>query len=767
MIFNERAFLRSCLKIYFYLNVLIICFSSTCSLVAEAVQEAGAMPAPLEVKKGAGGTEELGNFAKILRSFEKEDGDYDLFKQFRLYPQPRNKFLSASKTTEVSYGGCVKTDYYGARHAKTLDKERKDDVVDQFRERAEFILQVSQKMDPYRDKPVVESRFTIGNVMFWRSYYQPDGYSVVKDQFGAMATTVPSVRANLQEAWVKVNVDQIFSNHEPVGLSIKAGYFPFIVGRGVALGDWYNGGALSFGFSKAGVQEVTPKFAPGLLASGTLYNNCLHYDLYFSPAVTEEVSTSLGGTSQTSSLIDGVSDRHLLAGKLRGYYNFYGNSKTYFEPYFVYYNSPRNSVNAPYDAPLRFLTFGCMLDHKAGGFEFNAEFAQQFGRNKVRENLNTSRPDINKFWTTDASGKRVFNSNPQPNFFRPAEEGTIDLTGFVKADGTDATDVSDAYAALPTSYPAWQDEARTSWQEQRFFEYHHPYEFDLEGRMLMIDMRYTFDDYPLQVAGAFGYFSGDVYPYNDDVDKYFVAEGETPKPSGGQAISKRHNFLPLRDYHYTGLWAFPMVNLNSGLVPRSYGVSYRSKTAISERDACTNMIFLAAGFTVSPTNDLERFRINPNVAIYWSDSDAKKWDKNALLPPLVKEEEDFELANSFILSEESAKIKNPGGLTSIKPQYTYQILQGWESNELASSTLGWEVNCLVNYFITDNLDLMIKAGVFFPGQRYRDLAGQPEASSAVPVVNINPNGTSTTILKNMGIGYDVAYGVNVRLAYSF
>lgn len=767
MIFCECACLRSCFKKLIIRQLLLVFLLNNINLcaVAEVAMDGETLPA-LSISE-SDKTGKMGNFQKILKSFEQENGDYDLFSQFRKYPTPRNKILLNSKVTELAYGGCIKSDYYGARHAINLDKSRKDDDIDQFRERAEIMFEVSHKMDPYRDRPVLVGRVSIGNVMFWRTHYAAKDVSVAQSFVDLFGLIQPSVRANLQEAWLQVNVDQVFSNHEPIGLSVKCGYFPFIVGRGVSLGDWFNGGSLAFGFSKAGVQEIAPKFAPGILATGTLYNNCLHYDLYFSPAVTEEVTSVGQSPYYMPSLLDSASDRHILAGRIRGYYGFYDNSKSYIEPYFVYYNSPRNSARAVYDSPLRFLTFGCMLDHKVGGFEINAEFAQQVGRQKIRERLNDNRPDYNKFLTVDANGNRIFNPALAPNFFQPYTGDMTDNSfnasqNYVNADGNLATLTSDAYLPLPKSYDAWVSD-----QNKSFLEYHHPYEIDLAGRMCMVDVRYTFDDYPLQVAAAFGYFSGDVYPYNDAVDKYFCAYADSEKPSGNQPIDKRYNFLPLRDYHYTGLWAFPMVALSSGLLPRPYGLNYSTKSSVAERDACTNLIFGVVGFTVSPTDDLQRFRINPNVCVYWNNADTKKWNKDAVLPPFIQMEEDYLFNAAPILNEESAKIKNPGNVKSLDTARAYQKLQGWESNSLASSNLGWEINCLVNYYITDNLDLMIKAGMFFPGQLYRDLAGQPNDGSVVAVTTINPNGTVTSIAKKLGLGYDPTYGINIRIGYTF
>lgn len=709
----------------------------------------------------------------VSKLFTSKDGSYQLIDQFRKYFYPKKKLVVFDKCTEVFYGGTVKVDYYLARHAQTLSKSFTDDSHDQFRERSELSFKITHKMDQYRTRPVVEGQITLGNVMFWRTLYKP----TISAMMDASRSTnydliFPPVVANMQEAWLQLNIDQLISNNEPFGLSFKAGFFPYLVGRGISLGDWYNGGPSILGFSKTDVQMRAPKFAPGVLLKGTVYQNVLDYEFYYSPAVSEEqVPPSLTNGYVLSTERDSLSDRHIISGRLLLTSDFYDKSKTLLEPYFVYYNSPRHSTQTSLDSSLRFITFGFMLDHKAGGFEVNVEVARQFGRHKMKEYLNTSRPDQKKFMSADGTLFLVDANNnpinddgsaksPRANLLRPYFDSTTAGANVVDKSGTAASSTTSGpyYYTLPQTYEEWLSEASSLPQSQRYFERHPSYELDLAGRMAVIDMRYTFDDVAVQIAGSAGYFSGDSYPFNDDVSKLFAGD-KSISVGASQPLRTSKNFIPLRDYHYTGLWALPMIMFNSGVVPRSYDYSIQDGVAYNEQNAATNLMYLAAGITFGPTNDLEKFKICANVCTSWAASDVYAWDLNAQLPTNLAKEQAMLSFSSNIPEKPQEQLKSTD--KGIQP------MVGYVSGKLASNYLGWEINFLANYWFTDNIDLMVKAGFFFPGQRYKDLQGQPNALTSRTSTMVLANGTSFTSDVNKGLGSDMAYGLNIRLGYEF
>lgn len=704
-----------------------------------------------------------GNHEKLIGKYFQEDGSYDLSRQFRKYYPAKKKIAVFDHKTELFAGGSIKADYYGLRAARTLDKSNLDDQFNQVRLRTELSLRFAHKMDKFRERPVVEGQFSLGNTTFGRVNGRIQD-TASSGTFGAYDKIFPPINVHFQQTWIKVHFDQIFSNNEPTKFNLQAGFFPFLVGRGVSLGDWFNGGAYGFGFAKSSFQQHAPKYPMGLLLTGSAFDNGIKCQLYYSPSVTEESypdsSNNLAYNRVTESK-DAASDRHIVAGRICATSNFYENSNTWIEPYFVYYNSPRHTALTSNDSLLRFLTIGIMADHKASGFEINFEAAKQFGRLRTKERLNLTRPDYNKFINTN----HTFYSTHQANLKRPypfatAQPGDV----VVNAGGTvqpDGTNVSGCYYSLPTSLEGWMAESGLP-VDQRYFEYHPSQEIELTGKMAMLDIRYTFDDYPLAVAGAFGYFSGDNYPFNDSVDEFYSGTENSDKPSSLLPLKTSKSFLPLRDFHYTGLWALPMVMFNAGIIPRPYNLSLGDKMAFNEQDCATDIIFLFGGFMISPTNNLKKFVINPNIGAYWASAEVPAWMPNSnAQPPLVKEEERINLESSGLLVEkEAAAIKDS--------DKAYKKMNGWnDPSKTASKYLGWEVNCMLSYQLSQNLELMIKAAVFVPGQRYVDLKEQPNQNTSITSKTVSPNGNYVESYFNKGLGNDIAYGLNCRIGYSF
>lgn len=557
-------------------------------------------------------------------TIHKKKRKHKLSDQFRSYAKPKNTVLNFNRRTKIRLGGSIKSNYYCARHATTLNKEITDDVIDQFRQRSEFIFDIKHKLDQHREHPVTQARVTIGNTMFLRSTYPAHQIETGTQTLNSLDRCFQPVRANIQEAWIKLNVDQLFSNNEPISFSIKTGIFPFFVGRGISLGDWNNGGSSAYGFVNNGSETDAPKFPAGILISGNIFKDTLDYDFYFSPSPNEEIleSNSPSGSGFiTQSSLTGLNERHIVSGRLKFSTDLYNGAKSYIEPYFVFYNSPRNTTATAFDTPLRFFTTGFMLDHKCGGFSFNFECAKQFGRQQVKERLYTGRPNTKKFIHEKQDGTLYFDTLNAA--------GTSDIIPNQLdriRDPITGQAVAGSNSNLPKTYKQWVESSSAGYQS--FYQHHPAYDIDLSGLMAVCDFQYSCEKAPLKFAAAVGYFSGDEYPYNDSVDNYYVGKDESSvfaKP-----IVKRNSFLPLRDYNYRGLWATPMVMFNSGLVPRPYNLNYSSLTASNELTACTNITYLCAGFTVGPTNDLKKFSINPNICIYWSNNNIPAWDKKKL-----------------------------------------------------------------------------------------------------------------------------------------
>ncbi|MBT4594993.1 hypothetical protein HOD08_03890, partial [bacterium] len=327
----------------------------------------------------------------------KPDKNPDPFKglsHFRKYdPRPKNRLPLKNKNLELLLGGSVKANYYVVRNAKTLDKTN-DDEVNMWRQRVEMSLLARGGREDY-GKDAVEALLTMHSALFWRTY-QTKRYGTYEGSITNQDSITPSILAFIKEAYLKLSFDTMFEAFSGHPHHLKVGYFPFLVGRGISLGDQSVGGVSYFGFGRSGVQTYAPEFAPGVLWSGVLPHD-VGYDLYFSPMVSENVDTYVkhnvlsqdrdNNFATLNPLInspENANARHVVAGRLRYQTKPSENTRVYGEPYLVYYNSPRQTKEIPCDAPLDLMTLGMMFDGSVGGFRANFEIAAQYGKQKVQ-----------------------------------------------------------------------------------------------------------------------------------------------------------------------------------------------------------------------------------------------------------------------------------------------------------------------------------------------------------------------------------------------
>jgi len=196
----------------------------------------------------------------------------------------------------------------------------------------------------------------------------------------------------LEEGWVKVHFDAFLKGIN-YPLSLQVGSFPFIVGRGVSLGDYFEGGVEAFGFERRGDLGNAPQKPTGLLLSigvgerGTL-------ELYYSkwrkrshgPDWTrEEVKAKRLDRDETAdprTIERGQNnDTDIFAARLGYNLSMPGESKkVYIEPYAVFLSAPELKVEFAADSGMRQGTIGCMTEYTAGNWSVNFECAAQYGK---------------------------------------------------------------------------------------------------------------------------------------------------------------------------------------------------------------------------------------------------------------------------------------------------------------------------------------------------------------------------------------------------
>lgn len=667
--------------------------------------------------------------------------------KFRTYFSPKQEVPLGTSNAKLFVGAMINADYYFLRRAETLDADNNEDARSQFRQRTELSMLFKYGTNNEHDRGIVETKITLGNTLFMRSLLNPRDYHNSQVITGSpFDYNFSPLHVQFQEAWVQVNFDRIVANMEKRPHFLKIGYFPHLVGRGISLGDWSQGGVDYMGFNKSGIQTYAPMYPPGILWRGEITKySC--YDVYFSPLVSEDlVAANYGNKVAVNLPKESLLSRHIFStsAKLGCEFKDMSASMAITEgvgmvnPYWVYYNSPRQSIDHGADAPINMHTFGCMAEMSAGGFEFNVEIAKQIGRQTVRETVYKDYPSVQHFHPTTGA----FRPLPTSEFAKlPA--GSVNPNRWFRGDNYPSLGALDVY---------WQELDESS----RLHEHHPAYDINLSGWMAMFDSRYSFKDYPVIVAVAGGYFSGDCYPYNDNIDNYFGSSGTDYHNVNGDVVNIKpepehsyRGFLPLRDREYCGLWVHPLVLVNAGIVPRPKGLDLFDLQSRNDTDTLTNLVYIGTGIALRPLKDQDKLRLNANLLCYWNDDRLKKWDKKATPPERLVQNEGVEAGNK--------KLFNQLGMT------------GWEGTETASKFLGWEINAIVSYKISKNLDVSLRGGIFFPGQFYSDTAGQPNPNTVVDetVMSKNMPGKLDKVLSYKGLGQDIAYGFYMRLRYVF
>jgi hypothetical protein len=199
--------------------------------------------------------------------------------------------------------------------------------------------------------------------------------------------------AYLEDGYLDVKLDKLLPISIPVAFRI--GYFPFLLGRGLALGDYYGGAVDALGWREKGnVGNTTQRHGGLTVTCGDPTNfavqayYCKWKKLSQGPEYTRK-ETHARRLDRDDKLSDPraiqrghTADRDLFA--LRGMITHKpvgGGFSSYVEPYVVYVNAPELEVEAGYegDASAKLGTIGCMVDWSHNGWNINVEAGIQFG----------------------------------------------------------------------------------------------------------------------------------------------------------------------------------------------------------------------------------------------------------------------------------------------------------------------------------------------------------------------------------------------------
>ena len=474
-----------------------------------------------------------------------------------------------------------------------------------------------------------------------------------------------------KESWLNLSLNSIFKLDSKNLHFFKIGWFPFSLGRGIAFGDAY-----------ATVYEYLGLFsyfadasAPGILFHGDIVKDRLSYDLYYSKFedntiwITETFNTlKMYHIGRKYTPWSGVGkDDELWAARLK--WKAIKSEKAgelEFEPYVYFNEASDQKVEFKKDVKTQLGAAGLSINYKNKNFEFGAEGAFNFGKEKlyaIDRNRIVYKKNDNGLLEQRYDHVVTQDPNVVPN--PSAAVVTKDNATYVN---NTAASLENKHEVMPGSglYNAWNRKRPA-------------YKNDLRGWMFVTDMCYTIDSWGLNIATEFGYFSGDEDPHylSKNIDMQYDKNHEMfvglhELYQGRKVLSAF--FLGEREL------TFPLSLEKGEKEVDGYRAAWKSTALLND------LLYWGVGLTWEPKRFKSRsLELKPNLMFFWKDKKSYKYVLDPANPDL-----------------------------------------GHVSNtDKASNFLGTEFNIYFSVDLLKDLTLFGVLSWFFPGGFYKDIKGVP------------------------------------------
>ncbi len=536
----------------------------------------------------------------------------------------------------------------------------------------------------------------------------PASVSLSESVFGAHSHVSGKPLIWYKDAWLMFTWNAVFDCENEKLHSLKLGWFPFELGRGIALGSAY--GVNKEGFGLYSYQE--DKGAPGILAHGELIKDALSYDLYFSRF--EERCKGMGDSismvkkhwvdrAKSGAIWRGVGkqdDVYAARMQWKPYNKHESVGTMQVEPYIFYNDASDQGVDIAPDAHTKWGSYGLMFEHAVNGFEYGAEVAFNYGTEYLH-NIDRNQTEI----VRDANGFLV---ERYTNIFTD-NQGKVPalITGSLKpAPGTGSMGAAHNYRIAQNTTQAAAQIGTTAFHDgpsKGKSRFRPAYKNSLHGWMGVADVAYTFKDLDLKFALSYGYVSGDGDPHREEK-------------------SKRYNgFIGLHEW-YSGSRVYSMMLLDDASIlrPTSLEVAGESKPTGASDYSFADLQLVGIGATWKPKGFAREFSINPNVLGYWKTNRS----------------------------------------------YGYDAVAKTATQDHARMYLGTEFNVATKCSLMKDLTFFGNAGVFNPGGFYADIKGIPLSSDKFKRIEEDPR-NAITDASEFRISTDLAYHLNCGVEFKF
>lgn len=658
-------------------------------------------------------------------------------KNYRVKHHAKKSAIAAMKSKysdiDIKFGGRIREDYFFFDKILTL-RDGFDDQYSYFRNKVEAKWRISQGKKKH-GSPAIQAGLKLAHYGLWQS---PGNYVKTEELALKSGDLDDAVIADehrhkhnlplmyLEDAWGAVHLDKLFEPFKAHPITVKAGLFPYYLGRGLSLGMHGDMALLYAGWEGLNGNTRFPSMPPGILIRGKFSKN-ISWDFYYnrwrdsghkpSSILSEAHANRLSGPRPYRGK---GKNRDTWAGRLNVKSKSKKLGKLKMQPYVAYTRAPEQPLEFEVDAKSYLGTVGAMADYTKGNWNVNVELAAQFGNQTVFD-IDRNHVVLERDEATGAVHEYfshiLFDGTTNKVPVRSADGAAGDLLDIVNEAQNRAIDrqgqkiITAGGADVHVNGKSIENSDIT-FGGKRFRP---RYKLDYQGVMALADVAYTFNNYPFKVAAAGGYIGGDTYPYNEETNRPYKA------------------FIAQRGY-YRGRHVKPLFMFERLALARPMNVIHRKLYAENHYRDYSNLQFIGASGTWYPLSNKKKMSLDSNLVFFWVASDMKKWDKNA---------------------NAAADIgRTSAGILSRKFN-----VKGWQSKEDASKFLGTEINLLLNYYIVKNCRLYFNGYLFFPGQLYKDLDGQPNRFTR----RKDSNGTTTY----HGQGSSMASGFYTGFDYKF
>ncbi len=415
----------------------------------------------------------------------------------------------------------------------------------------------------------------------------------------------------LLSAWLDYSFDAL-SQAKSDGLNrCRIGYFPFQLGRGIALGDSYG---VSQDFLGVFIRS-NDYFMPGAMVYGKTEDESLAYKVYLarpeakSTTVAQVLGLTKGHWVGSPDLPFGGSFRDDLIGAVQ--FDFLmkaeeddakkSKRKCVVSPYGFFFYGPDKKVDVDPDSSIELYTFGLAGETEFDNFEFGFDMALNRGSQKMRV-VDLNKIIIKKDGNTGALTEyysHILDSTGKPAVV--SDSLIAELNKDLHRDGEN-------FDVAGTIFKSKDGRIRDSYRN------------NYKGFMSVFDAAYSFKEYGFAVSMITGYASGDTNPHSSKTDKDY------------------NGFIGINEA-YSSKRVPSLIVLGGACVKRPMTLDADNNGKLKDfiGGSFTDIMFVGSGFSFTPTCwKASKAKLMTNVLCFW------------------KEHEGFKLNNLGAVSNEKA-----------------------------------------------------------------------------------------------------------------